>query len=125
MPQLKVHIKTRKEDDRKEIDSLSRSLQDDLSRLDVDEVHLLFERPPPDSKGLEGVAIGSLIVDVVSGKAIEQIAQTIQKWIERNENRSIILETADGDKIDVKGISSKDQRKIIDAWIMRQMQKMR
>ena len=27
-------------------------------------------------------------------------------------------------KIDVKGISAKDQQKIIDAWIMRQMQKM-
>jgi hypothetical protein len=30
----------------------------------------------------------------------------------------------DGDKIDVKGISSKDQGKIIDAWVSRQMQKM-
>jgi hypothetical protein len=31
---------------------------------------------------------------------------------------------ADGERIDVKGISAKDQQRIIDAWVMRQMQKM-
>jgi hypothetical protein len=124
MPQLKVHIKPDKEDDKQEIDSLTRSLQDDLSNLDVEEVHLLYEKPRPGSKALDGVAVGSMIVDFVAGGAISQITQTIQAWTQRNENRSITIETADGDKIDVKGLSAKDQQKIIDAWVMRQMQKM-
>jgi hypothetical protein len=123
MPQMTVHIKPEEEDDKQEIDSLSRSLRDDLSHLDVEEVHLLYEKPPPDSKAVEGAAIGSMIVDFGGGAAIKEVPQTVQAWIQRNENRSIILEI-EGDKIDVKGISGKDQQKIIDAWIMRQVQKM-
>jgi Effector Associated Constant Component 1 len=124
LPQLKVHIKPEREDDKQEIDNLSRNLQDDLLNLDVEDVHLLYEKPPPDSKAFDGVALGSMVVDFVSGGAIKEVTQTVQRWIERNENRSITLEMPDGEKIDVKGISAKDQGKIIDAWIMRQMQKM-
>jgi hypothetical protein len=127
MPQMKLHIKKEEgenEDDKQEIDSLTRSLRDDLLNLDVEEVHLLHEKPPPGSKAFDGVAIGSMMIDFVSGGAIKQITQTVQAWIQRNENRSITLEMADGEKIDVKGISAKDQQKIIEAWVMRQTQKM-
>jgi hypothetical protein len=125
MPQLKIHIRPEKEDDKQEIDSLSRILQDDLLNLDVEEVHLLYEHPSPGSKALDGVAIGSMVVDFVGGGAIKEVTQTIQAWITRNENRSITIEAPDGDKIDVKGVSAKDQQKIIDAWVMSQMQKMK
>jgi hypothetical protein len=124
MPQLKVNIKPEKEDDKQEIDSLSRNLRDDLLHLNVEEVHLLYEKPPPGSRALDGVAIGSMIIDFVSGGAIKEISQTVQAWIQRNENRSITMEMPDGEKIDVKGISGKDQGKMIDAWVKRQMQRM-
>ena len=124
MPQLKVYINPEEEDDKQEIDSLSRSLQDDLSHLDVEDVHLLYEKPPPDYKAFDGVALGSMVVDFVGSGAIKEITQTVQAWIQRNENRAITIEMDDGEKIDVKGISAKDQQKIIDAWVMRQMQKM-
>jgi hypothetical protein len=128
MPQIKVNIKPeegQKEGDKQEIDSLSRSLRDDLLNLDVEEVHLLYEKPPSGSKAFDGVALGSMVVDFVGGGAVKEVTQTVQAWIQRNENRSITIETPDGDKIDVKGISGKDQQKIIDAWVMRQMQKMK
>lgn len=124
MPQMKVHIKQEEDDDKQEIDSLSRSLRDDLSNLNVEDVHLLHEKAPPDSKALDGVAIGSMVVDFISGGAIKEITQTVQAWIQRNENRTITIEMADGEKIDVKGISGRDQQKIIDAWVMRQTEKM-
>lgn len=123
MPKIKVHIKQEDQDDKQEIDSLSRNLRDDLLNLDVEDVHLLYEKPPQDSKALDGVAIGSMIVDIVSGGAIKEVTQTVQAWIQRNENRAVAIEM-DGEKIDVKGISGKDQGKIIDTWVMRQMQKM-
>src|ERR687887_2758674 len=107
--QLKVHIKPEEEDDKQEIDSLSRSLRDDLSNLDVEEVHLLYEKPPPDSKAVDGAVIGSMIVGFVNSGAINQITQTVQARIERNENRSITIEGVDGEKIEVKGISAKNQ----------------
>jgi len=124
MPQMKVHIKPEREDDKNEIDSLTRNLRDDLLNLNVEEVHLLYEKPPPDSKALDGVAIGSMVVDFISGGAIKEITETVQAWIQRNENRAITIEMADGEKIDVKGLSAKDQQRIIDAWVIRQMQKM-
>jgi hypothetical protein len=120
---MRVHIQSLEEDDVNQIDSLARSLQDDVSNLDVDKITLITETPPPGSKAFDGVAIGSMIIDFATGGVVKQITQTIQAWIQRNENRSITLEIED-DKIDVKGISGKDQQKIIDAWIMRQMQKM-
>jgi hypothetical protein len=124
MPQMKVHIKPEREDDKNEIDSLTRNLRDDLLNLNVEEVHLLYEKPPPDSKALDGVAIGSMVVDFISGGAIKEITETVQAWIQRNENRAITIEMADGEKIDVKWLSAKDQQRIIDAWVIRQMQKM-
>lgn len=124
MPQMKIHIRPEKEDDKQEIDSLSRNLRDDLSNLDIDEVLLLYEKPPPGSRALDGVALGSMVVDFVGGSAIKEVTKTVQAWIQRNENRSITIEAPDGDRIDVKGISAGDQQKIIDAWVMRQMRKM-
>jgi hypothetical protein len=125
MPQMKINIKAKEDDDKQEIESLSRSLRDDLSNLDVEEVHLSYEKPPPDSKAVEGAALGSMLVDFSGGTAIKQVTQTAQAWIQRNENCGIIIEMGDGEKIEVKGISGKDQQKIIDAWVMRQMQKMK
>ena len=124
MPQLKMHIKPVEDDDKQEIDSLTRNLRDDLLNLDVEEVHLLYEKPPSDSKAFDGVALGSMVVDIVGGGAVKEVTQTVQRWIERNENRSITIEGPDGSKIDVKGVSGKDQGKALDAWVMLQMQKM-
>jgi hypothetical protein len=124
MPQLRVHVKP-EEDDKQEIDSLTCSLQDDLSYLDVEDVHLLYEKPPPDSKPFDGVALDSMVADFVAGGAIKEVTQSVQAWIQRNENRSITIETEDGGKIEVKGISAKDQQRVIDVWVMRQTQKMK
>jgi hypothetical protein len=125
MLQLKVHIKPEKEDDKQEIDSLSRNLRDDLSNLDqVEDVQLSYEKPPPDSRALDGVTLGSMVIDIVGGKAVEHITQTVQRWIERNENRTVTIVGADGQKIELKGVSGKDQGKVIDAWVTSQKQKM-
>jgi hypothetical protein len=125
MPQMKVHINKEEDDDKKEIDSLSRNLRDDLSNLNqVEDVHLSYEKPPSDSKAFDGIALGSMVVDIMGGGAIKEVTQTVQRWIERNENRSISIVMADGDRIDVKGLSGKDQREMINAWVIRQMQKM-
>lgn len=122
---MKVHIISEGEDDRQEVDSLTRNLREDLSNLNqVEDVHLSYEKPPSDSKAFDGVALGSMIVDIVSGGAVKEVTQTVQRWIERNENRSITIEAPDGSKIDVKGVSAKDQQRMIDAWVMLQMQKM-
>jgi hypothetical protein len=125
MPQLKVHIKQEEdEDDKQEIDSLTRNLRDDLSNLDVEDVQLLYEKPPSDSKAFDGVALGSMLVSVLGPEVIKQVAQTIQAWRERNGNRSITIEAPDGSKIDLKGVSAKDQQKLVDTWVMLQIQKM-
>lgn len=64
-----------------------------------------------------------MIVDIISGGAIKEVTQTVQRWIQRNENRSITIEM-DDEKIDVTDISDKDQGKIIDSWVRLRMQKM-
>jgi len=124
MSKLKIYIAQEDQDDKQDIDNLSHSLRNELLNLDVEDVHLLYEKPPPDSKAFDGVAIGSMVVDFVGGVAIREITHAVQAWIQRNENRSITIEMSDGEKIDVKGISAKGQQKMVDAWVLHQMQKM-
>jgi hypothetical protein len=80
---MKVHIKPARGDDINETDSLTRSLQDDLSNLDVEKITLITETPPPDSKAFGGAAIGSMIVDFATGGTVKQITQTVQAWIKK------------------------------------------
>lgn len=114
MPQLRVQ--------KKPVDSYKQEI-DSLIRKGVEDVHLLYQRPAPDSKAFDGVAFGSLIVDFFSGGIIEEVTQTTQAWVARNENRRIIIVMTDGDKIGVIGGSAKDQQKVIDTWIMCQIQR--
>jgi hypothetical protein len=86
---------------------LTRSLRDDLLNWDVEKVYLFYEMPLPGSRAQDGVAIGSIIIDFVGSEAIEEVTQTVQTWIQHIENLAITTRAADGEKIDVKDISTK------------------
>ena len=60
-----------------------------------------------------------------SGGVLPTLINGVQSWLSRHrENRSITIEMG-GDKLEVAGISSEEQRRLIDAWLNRQEEKIR
>jgi hypothetical protein len=92
----------------------------------VDLVTKEGKKAPEGSKaGAEVAALGSLLVTLGASAAssvIPNLANTLQSWLTRHERRKISLEIG-GDKLEVSGISDKEQQRLIDAWISRHMEK--
>lgn len=102
-----------------ELAELTMQLRRDLLELDVEDVELApAEPPPPGSRGIDAVALGSLIVSVAKPEVLGLLVATVRSWLVGHGKRSIKLEIG-GDLIEVSGVSSQDQRRLIDDWLQR------
>lgn len=74
---------------------------------------------PPGAKGVDVLAAGGLVVGLVNSSAVLQaLVRTLQSWLSRHPGRSARLVIGD-DSIEVTGISSGEQRRLIETWIAR------
>lgn len=108
-----------------ELERITYNLRDDLTELDsikmVDLVTKEVAAPNHSKAGGEVVTLGSLLITVggsVASSVIPNLANTLQSWLTRHERRTISLEIG-GDKLQLSGVSDKDQERLIDAWISR------
>jgi hypothetical protein len=108
-----------------ELERLSHNLRDELIELDVIEkvdVITKGEQAPKGSKsGGEVAMLGSLLVTLggsLASNVIPSLANTLQSWVTRQDRHTISLEIG-GDKLQLTGVSDKQQEKLIDAWISR------
>ena len=108
-----------------ELEQITYNLKDDLIELDaIEKVDLVTKEgaaPEHSKSGGEVVTLGSLLVTLggsVASNVIPNLANTLQSWLTRHERRTISLEIG-GDKLQLTGVSDKDQEKLIDAWISR------
>jgi hypothetical protein len=117
-------------DEPEEIERLRHNLRDELNELDVvEKVDLVTkdgEQAPKGSKsGAEVAMLGSLLVTLggsLASKVIPSLANTLQSWVARQDRHTISLEIG-GDKLQLTGLSDKQQEKLIDAWISRHTEK--
>lgn len=113
-----------------ELERLCHNLRDELNELDViEKVDLITkegEQAPKGSKsGGEVAVLGSLLVTLggsVASNVIPSLANTLQSWVTRQDRHTISLEIG-GDKLQLTGVSDKQQEKLIDAWISRHLEK--
>jgi hypothetical protein len=118
------------DDDQEELERITHTLRDELTEVDaIEKVDLVTkegEKAPEGSKaGAEVAALGSLLVTLGASAAssvIPNLGSTLQSWLTRHERRKISLEIG-GDKLEVSGISDKEQQRLIDAWISRHIKK--
>jgi hypothetical protein len=118
------------DDDREELERMTHNLRNELTELDavekVDLVRKEGEKAPEGSKvGGDVIALGSLLVTLggtAASAVIPNLASTLQSWLTRHERRKISLEIG-GDKLEVTGISDKEQERLIDVWISRHVEK--
>jgi hypothetical protein len=118
--ELSVELQARTDTDAEELAQLAGRLRCELLDLDVDAVrHPTPGEAPEDAKGAGLVAAGQLVVGLVaSPEVLASIIGAVRSWLGRNRARSVKL-TLDGDALEVSGVSSADQDRLIDLWVSR------
>jgi hypothetical protein len=119
---VELHLDAGDDADAREVDELTSKLRRELIQLDVDSVDRPVEGEAPEgAKGADVVALGTLVVGLAkSSDTIKSIINSVRDWLTRQKHpdRSVKMEI-DGDTIEVQGISSTEQERLISAWIQR------
>jgi len=118
--QLTLKISPQADEDAADLTRLTRQLRAELTELDVDSVEPLGDgQPQAHTKGLDLAAWGGLAIALAaSGGVLTTLINTLQAWLTRHERRSVTLEIA-GDKLQVTGLSSQEQSRLIETWVGR------
>lgn len=106
--------------DPEETFELTQRLRGELLELDVDGVELQSDGEAPDgAKAVELLAIGGLVLKFALNSAVlKSVVETTTAWLGRQQARSVKL-TLDGDTLELTGVSSEDQGRLVDEWIAR------
>jgi hypothetical protein len=108
------------EHDVEELADLTQRLRDELLELDVDTVEPATGGAAPDgAKGLELLAVGGLIVRfAMKASVLRGVVDATVGWLGRQQARSVKL-TLDGDTLELTGVSSDEQQRLIEHWVAR------
>ena len=107
-----------------ELEQLTRKLQQELLELDIESAEFATTGEElTGTKAGKRIKWGTIIVALLAADGVAtKLVDLSQAWLTYNQQQSIILEI-DGDKLEVKGISSEEQQKLIDMWIERHSKK--
>ncbi|MCP4269281.1 MAG: hypothetical protein GY777_27550 [Candidatus Brocadiaceae bacterium] len=105
--------------DKEELESATIRLRNELLDLDVEKVELLKAGDVPEGAKGDPVSWGTLLLTLAaSGGVITTLINSAQAWLTRNDRKSITLEI-NGDKLDIKGVSTDEQTRLINEWLSR------
>src|SRR6266536_1249997 len=116
---LGVHVGIGPDADAEEVAEATAQLRRELLDLDVDAVELPpAGEPPPGSRAVDLAAIGALVVTVAQSPLLASVLAAVRSWLAGSQRRSIKLELG-GDVLELTGVSSDQQRRLIDEWLRR------
>jgi hypothetical protein len=118
--QLAAVVDAGADSDAEELADLTRRLREQLLELDVDAVEpATGGEAPAGSKGVELLAIGGLVIQfAMQSEVLKSVVDATTAWLGRQQGRSVKL-TLDGDTLEVTGVSSDEQRRLVDLWVAR------
>ena len=118
--QLAAVVDAGADSDAEELAELTRRLREQLLELDVDAVEpATGGEAPAGSKGVELLAIGGLVIQfAMKSEVLKSVVDATAAWLGRQQGRSVKL-TLDGDTLEVTGVSSDEQRRLVDLWVAR------
>lgn len=101
-----------------EVAAATQRLRTELLDLDVDAVDLARTEPPPGSRAVDGVALGTLIVTLAQSQLLASVVDAVRTWLAGSHDRSVRLELG-GDTLELTGVSTDEQRRLADEWLRR------
>jgi hypothetical protein len=118
--QLAAVVDAGPDSDAEELAELAQRLRGQLLELDVDAVEPApGGEAPAGAKGVELLAIGGLVVQfAMKSEVLRSVVDATTAWLGRQQGRSVKL-TLDGDTLEVTGVSSDEQRRLVDLWVAR------
>jgi hypothetical protein len=118
--ELSVELQAGPDTDAEELAQIADRLRAELLDLDVDTVRQpVLGEIPEDAKGTDLLAAGQLVVGLVATpEVLASIIGAVRSWLGRNRARSVKL-TLNGDALEVSGVSSAEQERLIDLWVSR------
>ena len=117
---LGLRIETDPEADADELAKLAVDLREQLLELDIERADPATAGPaPPGTRAGEIFVAGALTVMLtLSSGLLTGLIEAVKSWVSLSGGRSVKLEI-DGDVLEVNGITRRDQRELIQAWIDR------
>jgi hypothetical protein len=106
--------------DDEEVAAATARLRRELLQLDVDAVdHGTAGVAPDGAKAADVLVVGTLLVNLARRAAIlGSVVAAVQRWLGPAPTRTVKLEL-DGDQLELTGVSSNDQQRLVDLWIER------
>lgn len=121
MEQVSVRIEVAlSEGDAEMVESAVVRLREELLCLDVDSIESPGAGAPPVGAkvGSELVIAGTLLLTIPRSALLSGVVEVVKSWTGRASGRSARLKI-DGDSLDVRGLSSSQQERLIEGWIAR------
>ena len=122
LSQLLVEIDFGAGADTEERSRLTHRLRTELLALDVDSVQ--FAAAGEELENAKGSApggfleAGGLVVRLAGPHVLQSVVSSVWSWLTRQHCRSIKL-VLDGDTLELCGVSSAEQKRLIDLWVAR------
>jgi hypothetical protein len=107
--------------DSEEVERLTSSLRSELLALDVDDVARPSAGPAPaGAKAVDALALGALVVRLAARRELlAGVVGAVRTFLGARGGRTVKL-AIDGDVLEVTGVSSSQQDRLIEAWVERQ-----
>jgi hypothetical protein len=116
---LRVDFQDDPDTDAEELAEVTGRLRRELLDLDVISVEPASSgQLPEDAKGVGLRALGELVVQFADADVLQLLVSTIGSWLGRQRHRRIKL-TLDGDSLELTGVSSAEQQRLVDLWVNR------
>jgi hypothetical protein len=116
---LGIQLEVGPDADAEEVAQATLQLRRELLDLDVEAVEVpRAGEPPPGTRAVELAAVGALAVTVAQSSLLTPVVAAVRSWLASAPQRSIKLEL-DGDVLEVSGLSSKGQQRLVDEWLGR------
>jgi hypothetical protein len=117
---LGIHLAVGPNDDAEQVAEATLQLRRELLDLDVDGVELPSGgEPPPGTRAVELAALGALAVTVAKSQMLGPVVAAIRAWLAGSQQQRSIKLELDGDALELTGLSSKEQRRLVDEWLRR------
>jgi|SRR5215207_93062 len=115
---LGIQVELGPDADDEEVAEAILQLRRELLDLDVDSVDLPGAVSLRPTRGVELAALGALLVSVTQSQLLAPVLAAVRSWLGGSPQRSIKLEL-EGDTLELTGISSTEQRRLVDEWLQR------